>query len=100
MHRNSGYTTTCPWNGHHSPDPDNAPAVPYTLSRKITMKTIIYYFTGTGNSLAVAKKITAVLGDCDLVPIASLQSTTADITPAADRVGIVNPVYFAACRLW
>ena len=59
------------------------------------MKTIIYYFTGTGNSLAVAKKIAAVLGDCDLVPIASLQSTTADITPAADRVGIVNPVYFA-----
>jgi len=50
------------------------------------MKTIIYYFTGTGNSLAVAKKIAAVLGDCDLVPIASLQSATADITPAADRV--------------
>ncbi|HWS22068.1 MAG TPA: EFR1 family ferrodoxin [Methanoregula sp.] len=59
------------------------------------MKTTIYYFTGTGNSLAAAKKIAAVLGDCDLVPIASLQSTTADITPAADRVGIVNPVYFA-----
>jgi Pyruvate/2-oxoacid:ferredoxin oxidoreductase delta subunit len=59
------------------------------------MKTIIYYFTGTGNSLAVAKKIATVLGDCDIVPIASLQFTTADITPAADRVGIVNPVYFA-----
>ncbi len=38
-----------------------------------TMKTIIYYFTGTGNSLAAAKKIAAVLGDCTLVPIASLQ---------------------------
>jgi NAD-dependent dihydropyrimidine dehydrogenase PreA subunit len=59
------------------------------------MKTIIYYFTGTGNSLAVAKKIAAVLGDCELVPIASLQTTKEDITPAADRVGIINPVYFA-----
>lgn len=59
------------------------------------MKTIIYYFTGTGNSLAVAKKIAAVLGDCELVPVASLQTTTGDITPAADRVGIINPVYFA-----
>src|SRR5665647_2173411 len=56
------------------------------------MKTIIYYFTGTGNSLAVAKKIAAVLGDCELVPIALLQSTTGEITPAADRVGIVNPM--------
>jgi ferredoxin len=59
------------------------------------MKTIIYYFTGTGNSLAVAKKIAAVLGDCELVPIALLQTTKGDIIPAADRVGIVNPVYFA-----
>lgn len=59
------------------------------------MKTIIYYFTGTGNSLAVAKKIAAVLGDCELVPIASLQDASGDITPEADRVGIINPVYFA-----
>jgi Pyruvate/2-oxoacid:ferredoxin oxidoreductase delta subunit len=57
------------------------------------MKTIIYYFTGTGNSLAAAKKIAAVLGDCELVPIASLKDTTGDIVPAADRVGIIAPVY-------
>ena len=54
----------------------------------------MYYFTGTGNSLATAKKIAAVLGDCELVPVASLQNTTGDITPQADRVGIVCPVYF------
>jgi flavodoxin len=30
------------------------------------MKTIIYYFTGTGNSLAAARKIAAVLEDCEL----------------------------------
>ena len=59
------------------------------------MKTIIYYFTGTGNSLAAAKKIAAVLGDCELVPIASLQNIPGEIIPAADRVGIVCPVYDA-----
>ena len=59
------------------------------------MKTIIYYFTGTGNSLAAAKKIAASLGDCELVPIASLQKITGDITPPAERVGILCPVYFS-----
>jgi len=63
------------------------------------MKTIIYYFTGTGNSLAMAKKMAAVLGDCELVPVASLQNTTGDITPMADRVGILCPVYFTGLPL-
>lgn len=57
------------------------------------MRTVIYYFTGTGNSLAAAKKIAAVLGDCELVPIASLTETKGEIVPAADRVGIICPVY-------
>jgi ferredoxin len=59
------------------------------------MKTIIYYFTGTGNSLAAAKKIAAALGECELVPIASLKDTSGDIIPPAERVGIVCPVYDA-----
>lgn len=59
------------------------------------MKTIIYYFTGTGNSLAAAKKIAAAVQDCELVPIASLADTPGKIVPAADRVGIVCPVYDA-----
>jgi len=59
------------------------------------MKTIIYYFTGTGNSLAAARKVAAVLGDCGLVPIASLKDIAGDIVPQADRVGIVCPVYDA-----
>jgi ferredoxin len=59
------------------------------------MKTIIYYFTGTGNSLAAAKKIAAALKDCELVPIASLRGTPGRVVPAADRVGIVSPVYDA-----
>ena len=59
------------------------------------MKTIIYYFTGTGNSLAAAKTIAGVLKDCELVPIASFADTPGKIVPAADRVGIVCPVYDA-----
>jgi ferredoxin len=59
------------------------------------MKTIIYYFTGTGNSLAAAKKIAAALGDCELVAIASLKDTAGDVVPMADRVGIICPVYFS-----
>jgi ferredoxin len=59
------------------------------------MKTLIYYFTGTGNSLAAAKKIAAILDDCELVPIASMKETQGDIVPEAERVGIICPVYFA-----
>jgi ferredoxin len=59
------------------------------------VKTIIYYFSGTGNSLSAAKKIAEVLGDSTLVPIASFQDVKGDITPGADRVGIVCPVYDA-----
>lgn len=58
------------------------------------MKTIIYYFTGTGNSLAAAKKIAAIIGNTDLIPIASLCDSEEVIAPCADRVGIVSPVYF------
>ncbi len=63
------------------------------------MKTIIYYFTGTGNSLAAAKNIAAALGDCQLVPIASLAKTSGDIVPQADRVGIICPLYFSGLPL-
>jgi ferredoxin len=58
------------------------------------MKTILYYFTGTGNSLAVAEGLARHLGDCNLVPIATTAGTSAPISPAADHVGIVCPVYF------
>jgi ferredoxin len=63
------------------------------------MKTVIYYFSGTGNSLSVAKKIAKVMGDCEVVPIASLKDTPGVITPVAERVGIVCPVYFSGLPL-
>lgn len=58
------------------------------------MKTVIYYFTGTGNSLAAATRIAASLGDTELVPIAAFRNTAARLAPGAGRVGIVCPVYF------
>lgn len=59
------------------------------------MRTLIYYFTGTGNSLAAAKKIASPLVDCTLVPIASMKEVPGDIVPKAESVGIICPVYFA-----
>jgi ferredoxin len=59
------------------------------------MKSIIYYFTGTGNSLAAAKKIAGPLGDCDIVPVASFADSPGPVAPDAERVGLVCPVYFA-----
>lgn len=58
------------------------------------MKTIMYYFTGTGNSLAVAEELARHLGDSDLVPIASIVKTQTPVAPEADRIGIICPVYF------
>jgi ferredoxin len=58
------------------------------------MKTILSYFTGTGNSLSVAGVLCRELGDCELISIASVRDPAVTISPDADRVGIVTPVYF------
>jgi ferredoxin len=63
------------------------------------MKTTIYFFSGTGNSLAVARKISSALGDSELVPVASFRNTPGKITPAGERIGIVCPVYFSGLPL-
>lgn len=52
------------------------------------MKTTIYWFSGTGNSLAVAKQLAAGLRDAQLVPI----TRVTDVEPEG-RVGLVFPVY-------
>jgi ferredoxin/flavodoxin len=57
------------------------------------MKTIVYYFTGTGNTLAVARGIGAELGDTELVPIPKVFGQP-EIQADADAVGIAFPVYF------
>jgi len=56
-------------------------------------KTILYYFSGTGNSLAVAKGI-AEKTKSTLMPIASLEGK-ATIKTEADIIGIIFPTYLA-----
>lgn len=56
------------------------------------MKTAIYYFTGTGNSLKIAKDLKKELNNAQLVRICSQNMGTAK--DANERVGLVFPVYF------
>ncbi len=57
------------------------------------MATTIFYFTGTGNSLKVAKDIAASLGDTDLVQI-SRKNLEKAATTCEGPVGFVFPVYY------
>lgn len=58
------------------------------------MKTVLYYFMGTGNSLAVARAIAAWLPDTELVPIPMLMLRGEKIAaPANANIGIVYPLY-------
>lgn len=59
------------------------------------MKNVIYYFTGTGNSLKVAKDIAESLEDTELVRIT--HDLKIDEEPVqCDRVGLVTPVYMGS----
>ena len=62
------------------------------------MPTTIYYFSATGNSLAVAKKLRQHLDECELVPIASLINER-NIKPNSDMVGFVFPLYYLGIPL-
>jgi ferredoxin len=55
------------------------------------MRTQIFYFSGTGNSLSLAKSLAEKIKDAELIsiPIALRD----DIKPDADNIGIVYPVY-------
>ncbi|OGS18077.1 MAG: hypothetical protein A2219_06940, partial [Elusimicrobia bacterium RIFOXYA2_FULL_50_26] len=55
------------------------------------MSTIIYCFSGTGNSLNVARETAKCLGDSKVVSIS--RAINSDIDLSADRIGIVFPVY-------
>ena len=54
------------------------------------MSAKIYWFSGTGNSLAVAKSLAEKLPDAELIPIAEAVNKPPE---AADVIGIVCPVY-------
>lgn len=55
------------------------------------METIIYYFSGTGNSLKVARDLAQELGEAQVHPITKAIKDGQDQT--YDAVGIVYPVY-------
>ena len=56
------------------------------------MKNRVYFFTGTGNSLKVAKEIAAALPDCELVAIR--KGIDSAIPEGLERIGFVFPVYY------
>ena len=58
------------------------------------MKTTIYFFTGTGNSLSVAQSLCKNLKDCELVSIASIWEDEI-IKSTSEKVGFVFPLYYA-----
>ena len=56
------------------------------------MSTEIYYFSGTGNSLHVAKELQARIPETQLIPIVSLLHRDA-VKASAETVGLVFPQY-------
>lgn len=54
------------------------------------MKTAVFWFSGTGNSLAIARDLAAALGDAALIPMAKV---IAGKIPVADKTGFIFPVY-------
>lgn len=54
------------------------------------MKSIIYWFSGTGNSLSVAMDLAKALGGIELIPIAGIINRTIQ---SCEQIGVVFPVY-------
>ena len=55
--------------------------------------TIIYYFSGTGNSLYIARQLSNQLPNAKLEPIAQKINTNSLASPSASSIGLVFPVY-------
>lgn len=56
------------------------------------MKTTIYCFSATGNSLKLARDVQSALGDCDVVSIAQALRGH-DLPRPGERIGLVFPVF-------
>jgi len=61
------------------------------------VKTLLFYFSGTGNSLKVARDLSVELGETELVSVP--QALGKQSPPQADRIGIVFPTYFGGLPL-
>ena len=58
------------------------------------MKTTIYYFTGTGNSLKAAKDLCEKLNSCELTPIAKFLEME-DPESTSEKIGFFFPLYYS-----
>ncbi|MCP1715318.1 ferredoxin/flavodoxin [Methanocalculus alkaliphilus] len=60
------------------------------------MTTIIYSFTGTGNTLAAARQLADALGDTTIIPITRVTGNgpLPHDVESADAIGIAFPVYY------
>ena len=58
------------------------------------MRTTIYYFTGTGNSLKIARLLSEKLEDCELIPIAKVWQME-NLTSTSEKVGFIFPLYYS-----
>jgi ferredoxin/flavodoxin len=54
------------------------------------MNNIVFYFSGTGNCLKVAKNISKELENCEIISMAKLP----ELVKQYDRIGFVYPTYF------
>jgi ferredoxin len=54
------------------------------------MKTAIYYFTGTGNSLSCARELSSNIPDSELIPMAGIK----DMVCHAEKAGFIFPLYY------
>lgn len=55
------------------------------------MKTVIYFYTGTGNSLWTARKLSEQLGNTELYPLTL--TGQGSIHPQAENIGLIFPVH-------
>lgn len=60
------------------------------------MRVTLYYFSGTGNSLYVAKELKRLLPEAEAVPILSLKDRRQMYSLPAGAVGFVYPIYMNA----
>ena len=57
------------------------------------MKTAIYYFSGTGNSLKIAKDLTERMEECELIPMAKFWQKD-KVAVTSEKVGFIFPLYY------
>lgn len=65
----------------------------FIKKRGIKVNNCIYYFTGTGNSYFVAKKLARYINGADLIPITAIMKKK-DFNCDYDKVGIAFPLYY------